>query len=749
MSYSGYGGSLGYNRYLNSSNQKCCCPGGGSGGGETGPQGPQGPTGPQGPQGPQGPTGPQGPQGPTGPGGIIDVSGTCWSDYLYWDPSGSGEWKVDGNEVHIGCEAGETAQDASGVAIGWRAGKNNQGTASIAIGSETAINGQETSAIAIGNLTASQINQGLHSIAIGTIAGTTAPTVTSLKTSHADVSNNIASIKNKKSSKQGQGGFDIAIGFNAGEYQDGGNIAIGAVSGKKQEANNIAIGNLSGQTQGENNIAIGISSGLNQIGTAIAIGDRAGRTQDNNAIAIGRSCGFDQSANAIAIGNIAANAGIQGENSIAIGIAAATANQGQNSIAIGPGAGQADQGQNSIAIGASAGVNTQDPSSIIINATGIPLNSTNSGLFIKPIQNKTQINALYYDSSSGEITYDVSGGGGGGIATGLKLDFTNFDVSENKVIVADGDSGRVDTQDAYGIIECYTALRDISNGAPIVTEISGNLLYADTIQSLPGQQQIIGIALEDKNEGEDIRVLQYGYCSARYDSSTDISSVSLNNTTTGNTYALNGIYNFTDSGGTGGGYSPSENYLITFDLGADILGQIDISINSLDMEHAGTLANPTMYDRLGMQTSTDGITFTNVDISGLYQPAITTPPWGQSAATNETPGCIFARSLATYQALYSTIPPGGGAPNPIILSNVRAVRFYFTSDSSVQFSGWDLDISGNSQNTIAVNQKLYVSTTDPTKLTKLPNSGIEMGYSVTANYGTDGDNVMMRLQNTR
>ena len=26
MSYSGYSGSLGYNRFRNSSNQKCCCP---------------------------------------------------------------------------------------------------------------------------------------------------------------------------------------------------------------------------------------------------------------------------------------------------------------------------------------------------------------------------------------------------------------------------------------------------------------------------------------------------------------------------------------------------------------------------------------------------------------------------------------------------------------------------------------------------------------------------------------------------
>ena len=43
MSYSGYNGTLGYNRYLNSSNEKCCCPSDSQGGkGQKGQKGQKG-----------------------------------------------------------------------------------------------------------------------------------------------------------------------------------------------------------------------------------------------------------------------------------------------------------------------------------------------------------------------------------------------------------------------------------------------------------------------------------------------------------------------------------------------------------------------------------------------------------------------------------------------------------------------------------------------------------------------------------
>ena len=63
-----------------------------------------------------------------------------------------------------------------------------------------------------------------------------------------------------------------------------------------------------------------------------------------------------------------------------------------------------------------------DPSnnSITINAAGnnIQANTANS-CFITPIRQQTQGNALYYNNTSGEITYDVSGGSGDGGAGGF------------------------------------------------------------------------------------------------------------------------------------------------------------------------------------------------------------------------------------------------------------------------------------------------------------------------------------------
>ena len=87
MSYSGYGGSLGYNRYRSSSNQKCCCP----------PKGDKGPRGEKGSKGEQGIKGQKGQKGEIGPKGqkgqMFDLSGNCYSNYAYWDFTAA-DWKV-------------------------------------------------------------------------------------------------------------------------------------------------------------------------------------------------------------------------------------------------------------------------------------------------------------------------------------------------------------------------------------------------------------------------------------------------------------------------------------------------------------------------------------------------------------------------------------------------------------------------------------------------------------------------------
>ena len=107
-------------------------------------------------------------------------------------------------------------------------------------------------------------------------------------------------------------------------------------------------------------------------------------------------------------------------NTIAIGYEAGQTSQAGHAIAIGARAGKSGQGDSAIAIGASAngpvgsGGTAQSANSIVINAQGYNTPLYDAGqntLVIKPIRNATGPTSLYYDSSTGEITYHTSSSG--------------------------------------------------------------------------------------------------------------------------------------------------------------------------------------------------------------------------------------------------------------------------------------------------------------------------------------------------
>jgi len=89
--------------------------------------------------------------------------------------------------------------------------------------------------------------------------------------------------------KTAQGANAIALGTNAGGYQNNYAISIGENAGLYQDASAIAIGRTSGNSQGLRSIAIGFQSGHSQANSTIAIGSNAGITQGPNSIAIGIS----------------------------------------------------------------------------------------------------------------------------------------------------------------------------------------------------------------------------------------------------------------------------------------------------------------------------------------------------------------------------------------------------------------------------------------------------------------------------
>jgi hypothetical protein len=82
---------------------------------------------------------------------------------------------------------------------------------------------------------------------------------------------------------------------------------------------------------------------------------------------------------------------------------------GPSQIALGTNAGEINQGANSIAIGVQAGVTNQAATSIVINATGIVLdNPIPESFVVKPVRGLVTANALYYDITTGEISYGAT-----------------------------------------------------------------------------------------------------------------------------------------------------------------------------------------------------------------------------------------------------------------------------------------------------------------------------------------------------
>lgn len=217
------------------------------------------------------------------------------------------------------------------------------------------------------------------------------------------------------------GSYGTALGYQA-KATNLGTIAIGILANATNGVRGIAIGEnsiINGSisvglgygtlTTGANAVAIATNANANGI-SSVALGETAKAT-GNYAISIGSQAGGSPitpgNAYAISIGSSAGYAG-QGANTIAIGTSAGEQSQNAYSIALGFKAGINNQGANAISIGANAGFLNQANNTIILNATGSNLNQTTANTFtVKPVRNLVQSNAVFYDSSSGEITYDT------------------------------------------------------------------------------------------------------------------------------------------------------------------------------------------------------------------------------------------------------------------------------------------------------------------------------------------------------
>ena len=179
------------------------------------------------------------------------------------------------------------------------------------------------------------------------------------------------------------------------------------------------------------------------------------------------------------------------------------------------------------------------------------------------------------------------------------------------------------------------------------------------------------------------------------DPATD--DVLLNNATNGTLVQLTNNTRFRDIGGDGN-YTSGNSYDIVFDAGQTTEGidrTAQIKFNSFGFEHTES----QMYDRLGIEGSSDGVNFFNVSIAGLHTSANATVPWstsfgGGGTANNSSPGYILPKNEAQYAS------NGGASLDTIIETEYRYLRFTFRSDGASNDEGWDITLSTSPEKTI-------------------------------------------------
>ena len=287
------------------------------------------------------------------------------------------------------------------------------------------------------------------------------------------------------------------------------------------------------------------------------------------------------------------------------------------------------------------------------------------------------------------------------------------------------------TQTPYGVVERYTMLNNISTGQPVIFDYTSGNIRASSIGGLPSQHEILGIAVSDTLAGADADILSIGYITARRTSTTvpSTATVILDNTTNGTLVGLTNNTTFIDSG-SGGSYNSNENYSITFDAGSG--RTVNMTINDFAFEHS----TAQMYDRLGVQTSNDGVTFTNTSIPFFQTSSTTTPPWSTSFGgsgwngTGSNNGWILPKD--TTRAILLGGVPGNAFPALITYPN-RFVRFYFFSDGSAQDDGWNITLQPDtpyptSALSVAEGTTLYLDSTDNSKVSTDNTSQIIIGY---------------------
>jgi hypothetical protein len=171
---------------------------------------------------------------------------------------------------------------------------------------------------------------------------------------------------------------------------------------------------------------------------------------------------------------------------------------------------------------------------------------------------------------------------------------------------------------------------------------------------------------------------------------------------TGNPY-VGTNFRFYDSGGASGTIpgSVSENFVVAFDGGVNPNTNSTtwtIVVNTMNI----TVNNTTIYDYLGLQTSNDGVNYSNVNLNGLYSgsnPNRTTN--SADSVTSTTSGWLFNNNIATQTF-------------NVVSRYIRFIWFDYNNPAN----GWDMSLTSDGQ--FSSNAQLAINNINTTSNTNYP-----------------------------
>jgi hypothetical protein len=295
----------------------------------------------------------------------------------------------------------------------------------------------------------------------------------------------------------------------------------------------------------------------------------------------------------------------------------------------------------------------------------------------------------------------VNGGGGGG-----EVDLTDLS----------GETAK-STDLVLGETKLYTAKEAIAKGQPVALEID-SLIKITAITSSTAIWRYLGIATNSANAGEAVSVCKKGFCNAKKTTTLQAPEIKLLNSASNNTTPIGQAFHLKDSGADNN-YSSNENYMITFDC-QDEQGW-ELIFNNFAFEHTTS----SMYDRFSIQSSSDGVNYSNVSIPWLQKSATSTPNYSTSFAGGSWNSSTSKNGYILPQNTPRAILLGWDE-QPTQIAD-RFIRFRFTSDGSAQDIGWDINLRANSYSggepaIIPLTSPLYIDDLTYDKLTTQPAS---------------------------